>query len=305
MAPFAEMRGEFFVTSPRRALRCPQRGRPLLPPVSLRREQLRVNNCGGQGAPDARAPSAVWVRRGASGACSCSAARSAPRGAPKSPSSHVFCCWVPRVRFEIALGACSARRFALPAARSPSPCAIRRARKAGRRFPLPLGRGCALSRRRARMLRSAPPPTPPRGLPAFRGLPPPRRESGTFTRSTLRAPRVSVLFSFPRGVRRCGAPPSSGRRYAPPPSCAFSLPLARASLPAFLPRVLSPFRECSCGVFPPAACSALRAVFSAARSAPFRAPPRFLPRFARRVVFMPPRRARERAGACVNAVKVC
>lgn len=27
--------------APRRALRCPQRGRPLLPPVSLRREQLR------------------------------------------------------------------------------------------------------------------------------------------------------------------------------------------------------------------------------------------------------------------------
>ena len=45
--------------APRRALRCPQRGRPLLPPVSLRRERLRVNDCGGQGAPHARAPSAV------------------------------------------------------------------------------------------------------------------------------------------------------------------------------------------------------------------------------------------------------
>lgn len=66
----------------------------------------------------------------------------------------------------------------------------------------------------------------------------------------LRALRASRAFSFPRGVRRCGAPPSSGRRYAPPPSCAFSLPLARVSLPAFLPRVLSPFRECTCGVFP-------------------------------------------------------
>ena len=151
---------------------------------------------------------------------------------------------------DVTPDACSARRFALPAARSPSPCAIRRARRAGRRFPLPLGRGCALSRRGARRLRSPPPPTPPRGLPASRGLPPPRRESGTFPRSTLRAPRVSVLFSFPRGVRRCGAPPLSGRRHAPPPSCAFSLPLARASLPSFLPRVLSPFRECSCGVFP-------------------------------------------------------
>lgn len=101
------------------------------------------------------------------------------------------------------------------------------------------------------------------------------------------APRESTRFSFPRGVRRCGAPPSSGRRYAPPPSCAFSLPSARVSLPPFLPRVLSPFRECSCGVFPHAACSALRAVFSAARSAPFRAPPRCLPRFARRGCLCP------------------
>lgn len=87
-------------------------------------------------------------------------------------------------------------------------------------------------------------------------------------RAALRA-ALRMLFSFPRGVRRCGAPPSSGRRNAPPPSCAFSLPLARASWLPFLPRVLSPFRECSCGVFPPAACCALRAVFSAARSAPF------------------------------------
>ena len=31
--------------APRRALRRPQRGLPLLPPVALRREQLRVNNC--------------------------------------------------------------------------------------------------------------------------------------------------------------------------------------------------------------------------------------------------------------------
>ena len=58
-----------------------------------------VNNCGGQGAPHARAPSAVWVRRGASGACSFSAARFAPRGAPKSHSGHVFCSRVLRVRF--------------------------------------------------------------------------------------------------------------------------------------------------------------------------------------------------------------
>ena len=68
-------------------------------------------------------------------------------------------------------------------------------------------------------------------------------------RAALRA-ALHMRFSFPRGVRRCGAPPSSGRRYAPPPSCAFSLPLARVSLPPFLPRVISPFRECSCGVIP-------------------------------------------------------
>ena len=67
-------------------------------------------------------------------------------------------------------------------------------------------------------------------------------------RAALRA-ALHMRFSFPRGVRRCGAPPSSGRRYAPPPSCAFFLPQARASLPPFLPRVLSPFRECSCGMF--------------------------------------------------------
>jgi hypothetical protein len=87
-------------------------------------------------------------------------------------------------------------------------------------------------------------------------------------RAALRA-ALRMLFSFPRGVRRCGAPPSSGRRYAPPPSCAFSLPLARAKYAPFLLRVLPPSRECSCGVFPPAACSALRAVNSAARSEPF------------------------------------
>ena len=31
--------------APRRALHRPQRGLPHLPPVSMRREQLRVNNC--------------------------------------------------------------------------------------------------------------------------------------------------------------------------------------------------------------------------------------------------------------------
>ena len=125
-------------------------------------------------------------------------------------------------------------------------------------------------------------------LPLRRGVCPrpavcPRRVGRTVCfRAALRA-ALRTRFSFPRGVRRCGAPPSSGRRHAPPPSCAFSLPSARVSLPPFLLRVLSPFRECSCGVFP------LRrvAVNSAARSAPMRAPPRFLPRFARRGCLCP------------------
>ena len=85
----------------------------------------------------------------------------------------------------------------------------------------------------------------------------------------LRALRASRAFSFPRGVRRCGAPPLSGRRYAPPPSCAFSLPLARASWLPFLPLVLSPFRECSCGVFP------LRRVVRFAQCLARRVPRRF------------------------------
>ena len=141
----------------------------------------------------------------------------------------------------------------------------------------------------SRSPRRAPPPHAPNGAPAGRGgaspspwgggalysvgvlaccaprLPPLRR--GVCPRSAVCPRRVGravcfraalraalrMVFSFPRGVRRCGAPSVSGRRNAPPPPCAFSLPLARARLSAFLPRVLSPFRECSCGVFPPAA----------------------------------------------------
>lgn len=87
-------------------------------------------------------------------------------------------------------------------------------------------------------------------------------------RAALRA-ALRTRFSFPRGFRRCGAPPSSGRRYAPPPSCAFSLPSARASWLPFLPRVLSPFREFSCGVFP------LRRVKRFARCLARRVPRRF------------------------------
>lgn len=105
--------------------------------------------------------------------------------------------------FDITLSACSARRFALPAARSPSPCAIRRARRAGQRFPLPLGRGCALSRRGARMLRPPPPPTPPRGLPASRGLPPPRRERGMLSRCAMRRASHHFFISSRLSPLRC------------------------------------------------------------------------------------------------------
>ena len=198
---------------------------------------------------------------------------------------------------DVTFVSCSARRFALPAARSPSPCAVRRARRAGRRFPLPLGRGCALSRRGARRLRPPPPPRLGGVCPPYVGLPPPRRESGRSAR-VARFPRFFI--SSRRSPLRCAAVVGAALRPAPvvrvlPPVGARQL----APFPAPCPFSLS-------GMFlrrvPHAACSALRAVFSAARSAPFRAPPRFLPRFARRVVFMPPRRARERAGACVSGV---
>lgn len=117
--------------------------------------------------------------------------------------------------FDITLGACSARRFALPAARSPSPCAIRRARRAGRRFPLPLGRGCALSRRGARKLRSPPPPTPRRGLPASRGLPPPRRERGMLSRRASRRASHHFFISSRRSPLRCAAVVGAALRPAP------------------------------------------------------------------------------------------
>ena len=227
-----------------------------------------------------------------------------PRGARQNRLRVMFSAAGCRVfGFNITLGTCSARRFALPAARSPFPCAFRRARRAGRRFPFPLGQGCALSRRRARWLRSAPPPTPPRGLPASRGLPPPRRESGMLSRRASRRASHAFFISSRRSPLRCAAVVGAASRPAPvvrvlPPvgarqSAAFPAPCPSSLSGMFLRRV------------PPAACEALRAVFSAARSAPFRASPRFLPRFARRVVFMPPRHARERAGACVNAVKMC
>lgn len=227
-----------------------------------------------------------------------------PRGARQNRLRVMFSAAGCRVfGFNIALGACSARRFALPAALSPSPCAVRRARRAGRRFPLPLGRGCALSRRGARRLRPPPPPLPSAVCPPTVGLPAPRRESGLLSRRASRRASHGFFISSRRSPLRCAAVVGAASRPAPvvrvlPPVGARQ----SAAIPAPCPFSLS-------GMFlrrvRPAACEALRAVFSAARSAPFRAPPRFLPRFARRVVFMPPRRARKRAGACVNAVKVC
>lgn len=140
---------------------------------------------------------------------------------------------------DVTLGACSARRFALPAARSPSPCAVRRARRAGRRFPLPLGRGYALSRRGARMLRSPPPPLPAAVCPPDVGLPAPRRESGMLSRRASRRASHAFFISSRRSPLRCAAvvgaalrpapvvrvlPPVGARQLAPfPAPCPFSL----------------------------------------------------------------------------------
>lgn len=219
-----------------------------------------------------------------------------PRGARRNRLRVMFPAAGCRVSgFDITPGTCSARRFALPAARSPSRCAVRRARRAGRRFPLPLGRGCALSRRGARWLRSPPPPLPVAVCPPYVGLPAPGRESGMLSRRASRRASHAFFISSRRSPLRCAAVVGAASRPAPvvrvlPPVGARQL----APFPAPCPFSLS-------GMFlrrvPPAACSALRAVFSAS--------PRVLPRFARRVVFMPPRRARRRAGACVCAVKMC
>lgn len=99
------------------------------------------------------------------------------------------------------------------------------ARRARQRSPLPLGRGFPLSRRRTRMLRSAPPPHLGGVCPPSVGLPPPRWESGRSAR-VARIPRFfippavggrgcswwffSVLARF-----ACLPPSSSGRRNAP------------------------------------------------------------------------------------------
>lgn len=184
-----------------------------------------------------------------------------PRGARQNRLRVMFSATGCRVfGFEIALGACSARRFALPAARSPFPCAFRRARRAGRRFPFPLGQGCALFRRRARWLRSAPPPTPPRGLPAFRGLPAPRRESGMFSRRASRRASHAFFISSRRSPLRCAAVVGAALR---PATVVRVLPAVGARQSAAIP---APCHFSLSGMF-------LRrdtpAVFSAARSAPF------------------------------------
>lgn len=134
--------------------------------------------------------------------------------------------------FDITLGACSARRFALPAARSPSPCAVRRARRAGRRFPLPLGRGCALSRRGARRLRSPPPPLPVAVCPPAVGLPAPWRESGMLSRRASRRASHAFFISSRRSPLRCAAVVGAALRPAP---AVRVLPPVGARSPALFP----------------------------------------------------------------------
>ena len=168
-----------------------------------------------------------------------------PRGARQNRLRVMFSAAGCRVfGFDIAQGACSARRFALPAARSPSPCAVRRARRAGRRFPLPLGRGCALSRRGARRLRSPPPPLPVAVCPPSVGLPAPGQESGRFARGA-RIPRFFI--SSRLKPLRCAAVVGAASRPAPvvrvlPPvgarqSAAFPVPCPFSLSRMFLRRV--------------------------------------------------------------------
>lgn len=176
-----------------------------------------------------------------------------PRGARQNRLRVMFSAAGCRVfGFEIALGACSARRFALPAARSPSPCAVRRARRAGRRFPLPLGRGCALFRRGARRLRPPPPPTPPRGLPSCRRFAP--AASGDRSAFAPRfAPRFACVFHFlaafaaaVRRRRRGGVTPRPRRARS---SSRWRASVCRLSCPgSFLPFGNVPAACYPCGV---------------------------------------------------------
>ena len=138
-----------------------------------------------------------------------------------------------------------ARSRAPPARCSPTPDARLqggRARGAAAGSPSPWGGGALYSVAVLARLRSAPPPTRWRGLPASRGLPPPPRESGRRGRMSPPpcvfyrphgghfARDVRVVFAwwffapFPRAAeRRCGAPSRSGRRNAPPATCALLL----------------------------------------------------------------------------------
>lgn len=159
---------------------------------------------------------------------------------------------------DVTFGACTARRFALPAARSPSPCAIRRARRAGRRFPLPLGRGCALSRRGARILRSPPPPTPRRGLPSCRRFA--RAASGErYAFAPRHAPRFACFFHFLAAFAAAVRRPCRGG-VTPRPRRARSPSRWRApGMPLSCPVSFLPFGNV------PAACFPLRRVVRSAQ----------------------------------------
>lgn len=129
-----------------------------------------------------------------------------PRGARQNRIRVMFSAVGCRVLgSDVTPDACSARRFGLPAAHSPSPCAFRRARRAGRRFPLPLGRGCALSRRGARRLRPPPPPLPSAVCPPTVGLPAPRREIGLLSRRASRRASQAFFISSRLSPLRCAA----------------------------------------------------------------------------------------------------
>ena len=207
--------------APRRSRRRPPWGLPLLPPVTMRRVFIRGRVLMFRGASYLRPAGRAFITFE-----SCFLLLGAACSVLKSPSARVR-----RAASRSPRRAPPPRApFGAPAGRggaSPSPWG------GGALYPVGVLAGCA-----PLLL-----PSPSR----FALLPsvcPRRVGRAVCFRAALRA-ALRTRFSFPRGVRRCGAPPSSGRRHAPPPSCAFSLPSARVSLPPFLPRVLSPFRECS------------------------------------------------------------
>ena len=140
-----------------------------------------------------------------------------PRGARQNhiSSADIIFHWRRNQYRHYALGRA---RSALPARRSPSPMpALWRARAGrGGGCPSPWGGAALYPVAVLAKLRSAPPPTRWRGLPASRGLPPPPRESGRFPRVA----RLPFVFHrpqggrFARGIRVVVFRPLSSRRVA-------------------------------------------------------------------------------------------